>query len=232
MTVYPSSFEFQGMTYKCLARDEQVEEFLDDLDYWRTNNASTLLSFREEFRRIIRLRPIRGLVWCAVQRDAPTRTIAIWLLGQIRHPSAISVVSSFGCDPNRRVRKEVAKALRRMGAWKQLRDFADDIDPAVKWIATERSAKPFRQRLARYLHDDVQPFSVSTRRPTIKYSLKHQKFSGCPPKSSTYIRQILMRIRFLVRYQKRPVLFGWPQWLKSSRIRSLKARLRQRNGRR
>jgi len=227
ISCFVSSFDFQGKTYRCRAADDQVIEFLDELAYWRTNNPTSLLSFREDFRRIIRLCPIRGLVWCSVHRGDPTRSIAIWLLGQIRNPSVISVVASFRCDESHRVRKEVAKTLCRLGAWKQLRELANDMDLAVKWIATERSAKPFRQRLARYLHDDVRPFSVSTRQPTKKFSLQHQQFSGCPPKSGSYIRQVLMRIRFLVRHQQRYVLLRSSWLIKNRHSQRFKSWLRQ-----
>jgi len=157
------------------------------------------------------------------------RNIAIWLLGQIRNRSVMSVVASFQGDASHSVRKDVAKALRRMGVWKQLRELANDRHPAVKRIARERSAKPFHQRLDRYLHDDVRPFAVTTHRQQVKSSLEHEQFSGCPPKSGWYIRQVLMRIRFLVRHQKRDVLFRWPQWLQSCRNRWLKSKLHQRN---
>lgn len=206
-------------------------EFLDKLADWRNRNGSSLCSFREDFRWIVERRPIRGLVWCSIYRDDPTRNIAIWLLGQIRNRSVMSVVASFQGDESDSVRKDVAKALRRMGAWKQLREMANDPDPAVKRIATERASKPFHQRLDWYLHDDVRPFAVSTRPQQVNFALKHQQFSGCPPKSGFYIRQVLMRIRFLVRQQRRYVLLGWPQWLQSCRNRWLKSKLHPRNER-
>lgn len=229
MSCYSSQFEFQGRTYKCLASDEQVKVFLDRLEDWRNRNASSLFSFREDLRRIVRHRPIRGLVWCSIHRGTPTRNIAIWLLGQIRHRSVMCAVASFQCDTSHGVRKEVAKALRRMGAWKQLRELANDTHPAVKRIAIERSAKPFHQRLDRFLHDDVRSSAVNTHRQRVKFSLQHQQFSGCPPKSGLYIRQVLMRIRFLVRHQRRHVFFGWPQWLQNCRNRRPKPTLHQRN---
>lgn len=223
-----SQFKFQDRTYACWIVDERVKDFLDKLADWRSRNPASLFSFRDDFRTIIRLRPIRGLVWCAIYRGVPTRNIAIWLLGRIRNRSVVSVLASFQHDPSPSVRKEVAKALRRMGAWALLRELRNDSHPVVKRIATERSATPFQQRLFRYLHDDVRQSAVSTDRQKMNFSTRHQPFSGCPPKTGWYIRQVLTRIRFAVRHQRRDLSFGWPQWLQSCRSRWLKPKSHQR----
>lgn len=207
------AFRFQGETYRFHVADDRVKRFLDELAAWRQNNlSSTLLSFRSDFRQVIAERPIRGLIWCAIYGQSPTRNVAIWLLGRINNLHTIRVMEQCACDPTPAVRKEVAKALRRMRAWRQLRRLADDVVPSVRRIAAsaEAPATSFQQRMERFIRDDVAVRPVPG--TAQKLAVLVDRLEGRPPKSAAFIRQILKRIRWLVHGQKPRRSFTW-NWL-------------------
>jgi len=166
-------------------------------------NLRLLLALRNDFRAIQAKRPIPGLVWCVKHGDSATRRLTVWLLGRIGNRCTTSVVSALSDDGDVRVRKEVAKALRRLTAWAELREIAArEDDPVVRRFATQAEVPPreFSERMTRFLDSDVENVgqpdgTVSGARPL---HVNTTIGGGSPPKSRWYIRLILEHIRWLV----------------------------------
>ncbi|MBC8869896.1 MAG: HEAT repeat domain-containing protein [Planctomycetes bacterium] len=173
---------------------------------FRTESSSTLpilLALRKEFRTIRRSRPLFGLVWCITRGDPDTRRLAIWLFGRVANRHQTSVVAPLSHDRDVRIRKEVAKALRRLGAWAELREIATrEDDPVVRRIAKSAEAPPreFSERMGRFLDNDVEVVETPDEASLGAKSLYVNTTvgDGTPPKSRWYIRLILERIRWLV----------------------------------
>ena len=149
--------------------------------------------------------PVRCLV---VERttDPTLRIMAIWLRGRCGGSLGTSSLAKFataGESPSRspeddRTRREVARALKRMGAWAPLREMAEhDPDPRIRRIATAQPARPYRQRLAEYTRR-VSRVSAATGKQPLVVAPDLDLSQGRPPKSQSIIRAILEHIHRLV----------------------------------
>ena len=106
-----------------------------------------LVALRRDFRRIASRGSIAGLFMCVDHKNAETARLGIWLMGRTRSKSAISEVVPFVGHPDVRLRREAARALRRLGGWAKLRALAaSDPDSRVQRLATPCRPKPFQQR--------------------------------------------------------------------------------------
>jgi len=172
----------------------------------RTESTSTLqilLALRNEFRAIRRSHPLFGLLWCITRGDSETRQLAIWLFGRVANRHQTSVVAALSHDRDVRIRKEVAKALRRLGAWAELREIAArEDDPIVRRLAESAEAPPreFSERMTRFLDNDVEVVERPDEADPGPKSLCVNTTigDGTPPKSRWYIRLVLEHIRWLV----------------------------------
>lgn len=200
-------FWLEGRRYLLLGRDHAVRRFFKQLGSLLRQGSNSslpiLLALRQDFRAIEANRPIPGLVRCVADGDSDTRRLAIWLLGRIRNRCTTSVVAMYSRDRDIPVRKEVAKTLRRLEAWAELREIVTrEYDPVVRRIAKLAEAPPreFSERMARFLGNDVeiveQPDEVGPGAKSLHVNTTVG--DGTPPKSRWYIRLILEHIRWLV----------------------------------
>lgn len=155
---------------------------------------------RNHFRRIKSIGATHVLALVVDRtKDRTLRILAIWLRGRAGGTRGTSVVARFSVDPDTQTRKEVARALKRMAAWSQLRKMeADDPSPRVRQMASCRPAQSYEARLAK-LTQDLSRLEVTPVEQKLVVSPELDLRNGRPPKSSSFMRMILDRIRRLVR---------------------------------
>ena len=156
-----------------------------------------LVRRRTQIRMIQRLNR-RALLSLIVQStENPTlRVLAIWLRGRCRGSLGARMVASFSAAPDAVTRKEVARALKRMGAWAPLeRIAAEDPNPRIRRIATLDPPREHADRLAKFLRHSHR-LDVAPRPTTLIVACEQSK--GRPAKPSWRIAAVLERIRMLV----------------------------------
>lgn len=126
------------------------------------------------------------------------RLLAIWLRGRLGGIAGTSTLVALRDDPHMATRKEVARALVRMGAWVEVAEIAElDIDPRVRFFASAKPARPYRERLAEFAsHTDH--VAVTATRQRLFVDPEVDIHPGRPGKSVWLIRTILERIHRLV----------------------------------
>ena len=109
---------------------------------------SWLFRLRNHIREVQALHS-RSVLSLVVERteDPTLRLLAIWLRGRCGGSLGTSSLAKFATHPDEQTRKEVARALKRMGDWVQLRELADDEPNArVRRMATPRPTRSYLQR--------------------------------------------------------------------------------------
>ena len=143
--------------YSLYSTDQAVTRFLRRLAllrHMRTHQGKALhlTAFLSDFRRILRDRPVAGLLWCLIYGPPETQRMAVWLLGRCGDHGAVPALLRLGRHPQPLVRKEVARALRRLKAWAELRTMAEHETESLVLRFTEQPiARPFERRLATFL---------------------------------------------------------------------------------
>ncbi len=159
-----------------------------------------LVTFRRQFRRITKRGNIAGLFVFIDHEDAETIRLGIWLMGRTNSCAAIPEIARFADRQNVRIRREAARALRRLGGWAELRAMAHcDFDPRVIRLATSLPARPLDERLRRVtrsIHSAAK--STGDLRPAELF-VELPVGPGRAPKPTSLIRAILERIRLAVR---------------------------------
>jgi len=129
--------------------------------------------------------------------------ICVWLLGEFSDRAHLYELKTLRRYPSAQIRRHVAKALRRLEAWSYLREMAaaNPDDARIQWFATAPTIHgPFAKRLENYKRfvDDSHAGEVVT--PSrMPFWTAVRSWQRTPPKSATYIRRMLRRIRFWVR---------------------------------
>jgi hypothetical protein len=179
----------------------QALQLLSDLQeaHRRTHRQNWLLPFRGRIRQVSRVDARRTLTAVIEQaRDPKLLVLAIWLRGRLGGIDGTSNVARFAAADDFQTRKEVARALGRMGAWRELREMAKwDSHPRVRQMASLEPARPYGERLAAFAsHAERVEAPAMQRRlyvaPEVDLRL------GRPPKPIELIRAILERIHRLV----------------------------------
>jgi len=162
-----------------------------------------LLPCREGFRRALRDNPVDVISGHLCDPDPLIRSVSIWLLSQSANRFQLLGINGHCDDPSPMVRKHVAKALYRLEAWQPLQDLAEDFpeDAAIKWFAQPRPNRiEFGKRLSRYAeHMDTSMAETATHSEPMTLWISFEGWILSPPKSRSYIRRILLRIRNAVR---------------------------------
>jgi hypothetical protein len=161
----------------------------------RTN----LLPFRRRIRQLqaADARAPLSLV-VAYASDSRLRVLAIWLRGRLGGIAGTSTLAAFCSHPHDQVRKEVARALKRMGAWSAVRNMAEsDPNPRIRQLAAAQPVTPYDERLNNFARHIPRLDSQAVKRhlfiaPEVDIRLT------CPAKSPSIIRMILERIHRLV----------------------------------
>jgi HEAT repeat protein len=159
-----------------------------------------LISYRQQFRRVIRHGRIAALFSALDAGDAELLRLAIWLMSRIHANIAIPEIVRFTRNADVRVRREAARALRRLEAWAELRAIAQfDPDPRVQRLATGMPAKPFHERFRRFAGTTRATATYHQRHPARPLFVRLPLGPGRPARAPEIIRAILENIRRLVR---------------------------------
>jgi len=161
----------------------------------------SLMRFRRDFRRIIRQGPVPSLIWCLQYGEPGIRQLVIWLLGRIRNRHTANVIFRKGRTSHPEIRKEAAKALRRMGAWQPLRELGEaEQHPRVLAYIKEPETPEFSNRLDRFVENVRRIGPVGKDRMNVIQDLVMPcpLDQGTPPKPEWAIGKILQRIRCFV----------------------------------
>ncbi len=158
-----------------------------------------LIPYRRQVRECLFPAPRALLVYVAEQATNPAvRRIAVWLRGRCRGNLGAATLAQLWQTDDVGVRKEITRALKRMGAWDYLRVIETaDPNPRIRRIAQPPTRRAFSVRLARFLtrigrHEAGLPAPLLV-------SENCEPGAGRPAKSGLFIRRILEHIRWLVR---------------------------------
>jgi hypothetical protein len=163
-----------------------------------------LLRFRKDFRFLSEQG--NGLV---IQRfislgDPALRPIFIWLLSKHASRFFLLGIDEHCNDINPAVRKQVAKALRRLEAWPPLKKMAarHPEDERLQWFATAPTTKrPFSERLQNFRTGVDASRTADVVTPSqMPFWASESFWSYTPPKSADVIRRMLRRIQHWVRW--------------------------------
>jgi hypothetical protein len=161
----------------------------------------SLLEHRDGFRVILRRGRIAALYRGLASGEPDYVQLSLWLMGRMRLRSAIREIIPFCRSHDTRTRREAARALRRLGAWAELRAIQEfDLDAKVRRLATPRTARSFEDRFSRFAGANSKkgseapppqhPFQMNTRlASSAQRSLRTPEL----------IRAVLENIRRLVR---------------------------------
>lgn len=130
------------------------------------------------------------------------RRLFIWLRGRLGGQSGTEVMARFSNHPNWRTRKEVARALKRLHAWAELRTMHEQEQHwRVRNLSRQVPAPSFGQRLSDFCQS-VKQIETS---PTFSSSLfidESVSLSRKLPKSLERLHRLLLRISNRVRSTK------------------------------
>ena len=158
---------------------------------------TSLITWRDDFRRIIRNGRVTACFLNLNQRDSESICIALWLVGRMQAKHGVSIVADYRSHADARVRREAARALRRLGAWSELRSMADDTSPLVRGFTRDDGPRPLAVRLERF-KQLVAPLDRPKTHVRESWFASLSIESGRQPKPAHLIRALLERIRRLV----------------------------------
>jgi hypothetical protein len=165
----------------------------------RPRKSNWMLPFRERIRQVSLL-DARNELLAVIEttRDPQLWLLAIWLRGRMGGIDGTATVAQLAGVEDFQTRKEVVRALGRMGAWRELREMAKyDSHPRIRQLASVEPARPYGERLAAFAsHAEHLETPAAKRRlfvaPEVDVRL------GRPAKPIEVIRAILERIHRLV----------------------------------
>ncbi|MCO6047503.1 hypothetical protein NG895_26670 [Aeoliella sp. ICT_H6.2] len=196
---------------KSIWRD--VDRFLAELDRYHHYLSSHgkcgqgwLLAFRNDFRQILFDEPAVNFPLARYLRDCPPERpgycIAMWLLGRCAERTKSYGLAKLTDGDSPRIRRHLALALRRVESWPRLRRLAAEHpdDEFLTRLLSDASRQSFDRRLHRFSehvdHSHEAEAALASRMPLW---IRDTNWSGKPPKTASWIRVILKRIRYWVR---------------------------------
>lgn len=199
-------FRLRGRRYRVGSSGNRTLKLLTELygSCSMCTDPSWPIRLRKRLRQIESLNS-RSVLSLVVERtDDPTvRLLAIWLRGRCGGSLGTSTLAKFATHPDDQTRKEVARALKRMGAWVQLREMADNhTSERIRRMATSEPLRPYCGRLADFSSHFPRIEVPSVKLPLF-VSTELDVGQGRPPKSRWVIRMILERIHRIVAGQSR-----------------------------
>lgn len=195
-------FEFGGKRYRCYSDDVAALRFIERLELDREGpQPPKLVSLRKDFRRLASDQPLAGLILSLVHGNHETRRLCLWLLGRCGNSRAIPALRLFALHNRRDVRLAAVQALRRLRARAELTEIAEyDPDPWIRQYAAAATGRSFGAHLERFLQDDASRVTIGEhppRRTPLVWNVP--ELAGRPPRPVHLIREILQRIRRLLR---------------------------------
>jgi hypothetical protein len=191
-----------------------ARRFLDALSQYRASlpgarsgeplSPTWLLPFRNDFRQLIADKTAAAIQWHLFTGDPELRTFFLWLMSRQADRFHLLGLDDYADDPSPQVRRHIAKSLRRLEAWAQLRELAleNPDDAKIQWFATvPTTRRPFAERLKDFtsIVDDSHAGEVFTPSRMPFWSLE-RVWERTPPKSIELMRRMLRRIRHWVRW--------------------------------
>jgi len=197
------TFYFHGGRYRVNPDGAQIIQLLRTAAKTLEGSASPsirLLSYCGDFCWVIHRQPMPLLGYIVEKTDsAHIRRLAIWLLGRCRSTIATESVAAWAEDSDPKMRREVARALRRMQGWSELRKTAEtEQDPAIRRMATQQAPKNYSVRLQAFM-GNVAVRPVPTSRQPLIITEHCDLAAGRPAKPPWVIRYLLERIQYWVR---------------------------------
>ena len=160
----------------------------------------SLLSARPQVRQIESLHAHGILAAVAVSTTDPTlRILAVWLRGRCGGSRGTKEIASLASDPDPQTRRTVARALRRMEGWAELRMMkAHESDPRVLAIVRGRHAPNYRERLNQFLRVTGSASTTPVPSQAPFWIAPDVKLIRNGPKPVAVLRQILARLQQLL----------------------------------
>ena len=161
--------------------------------------APRLLCYRTDFRRLVADEQVVLFQRYLSDANPLVRSLAVWMLGQCANRCNLLGIENYCQDASPMVRKHVAKALYRLEAHQILREMSlrYPSDAAVQWFAQDKPNNTrFEERLSDFSRHVVtsQPQHLDSAEP-MTFWARFENWLLTPPKSNSYIRAILERIR-------------------------------------
>ena len=186
-------------------RPEGVVAIKLAVEIWRmTEQNRPLFALRNDIRAVRKTLCKAALMHLIkVTKNEKLRLIAIWLRGQCGGYVGTEILAELSTADAEVVRLKVAGALQRMSGWGVLeRMSASDPSLRVRRLASSREPRTFHSRLREYVDKSTLLPVVAKDTALVRdlyvatdFELTQPK----APKSVEFIRQVLERIRFLVR---------------------------------
>lgn len=191
-----------GRRFRLRAHDVQLVQLMTYLLEQRpaAPHVGWLIPHRPTLRQVLQLNARVGLTWlveCAT--ESWHLRLALWLRGRCGGALGTPIVAKCLLSTDELVRKEAVRALRRMNAWAELHAVAEyDANPRLRRLASCRPPPDLRARVERFTeHIRAVPYETRSRPLYVAPSVA---LDSCPHvRSRSYIREILDRIRRLVR---------------------------------
>jgi hypothetical protein len=190
----------------------QKEEWLTSHEVWalqvlqylslqrpERSDKTWLIRYRHYIREIERTCPKKSLV-LAISQTTNERVccLAVWLRGRCCGSLGTDAVSKHAQASNESLRKEVARCLKRLSAWEQLRHLSEtDPSPRVRRLASQSPSIPYATRFEKFAQL-LRRIEVSNTKPEMMISSEVDFLEGRRPKPQWLIKLILDRIHQLV----------------------------------
>jgi hypothetical protein len=157
---------------------------------------TSLLGHRVGFRWIRGCKPYAGLMWCFLHPQRPEeQRLAAWLLGCCGGPTHGKCLYLQAGWCSLVVRREIAKALRRIGLWRELRNLASsESDKRIRRLA-QLEARNFKKILRKWQVPPSEAVSPPDRAFELFVELGPNPYR---PKTAHFIRRLLEHIRALL----------------------------------
>lgn len=171
---------------------------------WMTEHKRSLFSLRRDLRAMRKSRCRAALTHLIeVTTNDRLRLIAIWMRGQCGGYLGTEVLAKLSVVDAEAVRLKVARAMQRMSGWSVLERMSV-CDPSlrVRRLASSREPSEFHSRLRDYVNKSTSlPVVAKDTAPgrELYVATDFEFAKRMAPKSVEYIREVLDRIRFLVR---------------------------------
>ncbi|MGI9456054.1 MAG: hypothetical protein ACR2NU_05795 [Aeoliella sp.] len=182
----------------------QLVVYRDSLVFSDRTTNTWLLPFRKDFRHLISGTPDKGIQKFLEERppDSPCYALAVSLLGRCSDRYETYCLENVPADHDPQSRRHFARALRRTESWPRLARLAGKF-PSDKFIARMLYAPhrgKFQHRLERFIeHVDKSHAAEATLAPRMPLWQRDAEWEETPPKSASWMRCVLQRIRQWVR---------------------------------